>query len=71
MSRCSVDCTEFFVQMPRDLTRQGNLYSNYKHHYTFKCLIAVAPNGTHGVFVSELYTREQLAIETFMESVAF
>ncbi|XP_006813250.1 uncharacterized protein LOC102801146 [Saccoglossus kowalevskii] len=52
--RCSVDCTEFFVQMPRDFARQGNLYSNYKHHHTFKCLIAVAPNGT-GVFISPLY----------------
>ena len=52
--RCSIDCTEFFVQMPRNLARQSNLYSNYKHHHTFKCLIAVAPNGT-GVFVSQLY----------------
>ncbi|XP_074641153.1 uncharacterized protein LOC141898907 [Tubulanus polymorphus] len=40
--------------MPRDFTRQGNLYSNYKHHHTFKCLIAVAPNGT-AVFVSKLF----------------
>ncbi|XP_074653656.1 uncharacterized protein LOC141907814 [Tubulanus polymorphus] len=52
--RCSVDCTEFFCEMPRDFTRQGNLYSNYKHHHTFKCLIAVAPNGT-AVFVSKLF----------------
>ena len=44
--RCSVDCTEFFVQMPRNLTHQSNLYSSYKHHHTFKCLLAVAPNGT-------------------------
>uniref|UniRef100_A0A3Q2PLK0 THAP-type domain-containing protein n=1 Tax=Fundulus heteroclitus TaxID=8078 RepID=A0A3Q2PLK0_FUNHE len=51
---CSVDCTEFFVQMPRNFSQQGNLYSNYKHHLsliiTYKCLIAVAPNGT-GVFI--------------------
>ena len=52
--RCSVDCTEFFVEMPRDFSRQGNLFSSYKHHHTFKCLIAVAPNGT-AVFVSELF----------------
>jgi hypothetical protein len=52
--RCVVDCTEFFVQMPRNFSRQGNLYSNYKHHCTFKALIAVGPNGT-GVFVSDLY----------------
>ncbi|XP_013419440.1 uncharacterized protein LOC106180094 [Lingula anatina] len=52
--RCSVDCTEFFVQMPRNFARQGNLFSNYKNHHTFKCLIAVAPNGAC-VYISELY----------------
>ena len=52
--RCVIDCTEFFVQQPRDFQRQGNLYSSYKHHCTYKCLIAVAPNGC-GVFVSDLY----------------
>ncbi|XP_013389213.1 uncharacterized protein LOC106157951 [Lingula anatina] len=52
--RCSVDCTEFYVQMPKDFARQGNLYSSYKHHHTFKCCIAVAPNGS-GVFVSHLF----------------
>ncbi|XP_053391955.1 uncharacterized protein LOC128554672 [Mercenaria mercenaria] len=43
--RCSIDCTEFFVQMPRDFGRQGNMYSSYKHHHTYKYLIATAPNG--------------------------
>ncbi|XP_074651570.1 uncharacterized protein LOC141906226 [Tubulanus polymorphus] len=53
--RCSIDCTEFFVQMPGNLGRQANLFSNYKHHHdTFKCLIAVAPNGT-AIFVSDLF----------------
>ena len=52
--RCSIDCTEFFVEMPRDFAQQGNLYSNYKHHHTYKCLIAVAPNGA-ATFVSDLY----------------
>ena len=52
--RCTIDCTEFFVQMPRDVKRQGNLYSSYTNHHTFKCLVAVAPNGTI-VFVSDLY----------------
>ena len=52
--RCTIDCTEFFVQMPRDFKRQGNLYSSYKNHHTYKCLIAVAPNGSI-VYVSDLY----------------
>lgn len=52
--RASVDCTEFFCQMPRNYARQGNLYSSYKHHTTFKCLIAVNPNGA-ACFISDLY----------------
>ena len=52
--RCTFDCTEFFVQMPRDFRHQGNLYSSYKNHYTYKSLIAVAPNGSI-VFVSDLF----------------
>lgn len=52
--RCSVDCTEFFVQMPKDLSQQGNLHSHHKNHCTFKCLIAVDLNGT-AVFISNLY----------------
>ena len=43
--RCIVDCTEFRVEMPRDYAQQGNTYSSYKHSNTFKCLIAVTPNG--------------------------
>lgn len=62
--RCSIDCTEFYVQMPRNLSRQSNLFSNYKHHHTFKCLIAVAPNGT-AVFVSELYEGSMSDREVF------
>ena len=52
--RCTIDCTEFFVQMPRDFRRQGNLYSSYKGTHTFKCLIGVAPNGAI-VCVSDLF----------------
>lgn len=52
--RCSIDCTEFFVQTPRNYSQQGNVYSSYKHHTTFKALIAVTPNGA-ACFVSDLY----------------
>ncbi|XP_063406670.1 uncharacterized protein LOC143049696 [Mytilus galloprovincialis] len=52
--RCTIDCTEFFVQMPRDFKRQGNLYSSYKNHHTYKCLIGIAPNGSI-VYVSDLF----------------
>jgi hypothetical protein len=52
--RCTIDCTEFFVQMPRDFRRQGNLYSSYKNHHTVKSLIGIAPNGSI-VYVSDLF----------------
>ena len=52
--RCSIDCTVFFCQTPRDYAKEGNLYSSYKQHTTFKALIAVTPNGS-ACFVSDLY----------------
>ena len=44
----------FFCEAPRDYGRQGNQYSNYKHHCTMKCLIAVMPSGGT-CFVSDLF----------------
>ena len=52
--RASIDRTGFFCEMPKNYARQGNMYSAYKHHTTFKCLIAVNPNGG-ACFVSDLY----------------
>ncbi|XP_066919410.1 uncharacterized protein [Clytia hemisphaerica] len=52
--RASIDCTELKCEAPRDYKRQGNMYSNYKSHCTFKCLIAVNPNGA-ACFVSDLF----------------
>ena len=52
--RCSIDCTEFFCQTPRNYAHQGNVYLSYKHHTTFKALIAVTPKGA-ACFVSDLY----------------
>ena len=52
--RCSIDCTEFFCETPRNYAQQGNVFSNYKHHTTFKGLIAVTPKGA-ACFISELF----------------
>ena len=52
--RCTVDCTEFRIQTSRNFAQQGNTYSQYKHSNTFKCLIAVTPNGG-ACFVSDLF----------------
>ena len=64
--RCSVDCTEFFCQMPRDYAKQGNTYSSYKHHTTMKCLIAVNPNGA-ACYVSDLYEGSIDDVEIFKQ----
>lgn len=52
--RTIIDCSEFHVQSPRDFSHQGNLYSAYKSHTTFKILIGIAPNGAI-VYVSDLF----------------
>ena len=51
--RCTIDCTEFFCEVPQNYAQQGNVYSSYKHHSTMKCLIAVNPNGA-ACFISDL-----------------
>ena len=62
--RCSVDCTEFRVETARNFSRQGNTYSSYKHANTFKCLIAVTPNGG-SCFVSDLYEGDISDVQIF------
>ena len=65
--RCSVDCTEFRIEASRNFARQGNTYSSYKHSNTFKCLIAVTPNGG-ACFVSDLFEGDINDVEIFKES---
>ena len=42
------------MECSRNFARQGNTFSSYKHTNTFKCLIAVTPNGG-ACFVSDLF----------------
>lgn len=42
---CIIDCTEVFVDRARNMNARALTYSNYKHHNTFKFLVAVSPNG--------------------------
>ena len=65
--RCTVDCTEFRIQTSRNFAQQGNTYSQYKHSNTFKCLIAVTPNGG-ACFVSDLFEGDITDVEIFEES---
>jgi hypothetical protein len=43
--RCTIDCSETFIERPRDLYLQAATWSDYKHHNTLKYLIAIAPDG--------------------------
>jgi hypothetical protein len=42
------------VQQPSNFAAQGNAYSSYKGHTTFKFLVAVTPNGTI-VYLSDAF----------------
>ena len=52
--RAIIDCSEIFIQTPKDPNLQNATWSNYKHHNTVKFLIAVAPNSAI-TFISPLY----------------
>lgn len=52
--RAIIDCSEIFLETPKDPKLQSSTWSDYKHHNTAKFLIAVAPNSMI-TFVSNLY----------------
>ena len=43
--RCIIDCTEIFIERPRELVIQALTYSDYKKHNTVKVLIGITPRG--------------------------
>ena len=53
--RAIIDCSEIFIETPKDPKLQAATWSDYKHHNTMKYLIAVAPNSMI-TYVSPLYT---------------
>ncbi len=48
-----IDASEIFIETPSDLMLQSTAWSNYKHHNTFKFLVACTPNGAT-CFISSL-----------------
>ena len=42
--RTIIDCTEVLLETPSCLEVQAILWSEYKHHCTFKFLVAITPN---------------------------
>ena len=45
-TRVVIDCTEVFCKRPSALTACKQLFSNYKHHNTFKFLVGISPSGS-------------------------
>jgi hypothetical protein len=52
--RCIIDCFECFTHKPSGLDLAAALWSEYKHHYTYKVLVATTPNGAIS-YVSPAY----------------
>ena len=50
-----IDCSEIFIETPKDLELQSATWSEYKHHNTIKFLISITPS-SFITFVSEPYT---------------
>ena len=49
-----IDCTEIFIETPKDLELQSATWSDYKHHNTLKVLVACLPNSSI-IFTSAAY----------------
>ena len=52
--RCIIDCFECFIETPSGLDLAATMWSEYKHHYTLKALVAITPNGAIS-YVSPTY----------------
>ena len=54
-TRCIIDATEIFIQMPSNPTAQQLTFSSYKNHNTLKALVAITSSGAV-CFVSDLFS---------------
>ena len=43
--RCTIDCSEIFIDRPRNLEIQALTWSDYKKHNTVKFLVGITPSG--------------------------
>ena len=43
--RCTIDCSEIFIEQPTSFQARAQTYSNYKKHNTVKFLIGITPAG--------------------------
>ena len=44
-SICIIDCSEIFIERPKNLNARTQAWSNYKHSNTVKYLVLVTPTG--------------------------
>lgn len=49
-----IDCTEIYIEKPKDLKLQALTWSDYKHHQTVKVLVSILPTGFFN-FVSKAW----------------
>lgn len=54
-TRAVVDCTEFYIQRPRNVRSQAATYSTYKSRNTLKALLGISPVGAI-TFLSNLWS---------------
>lgn len=54
-TKCIVDCTKMFIEMPTFYRSQSAMFSSCKHHNTAKGLIGISPSGSV-TLACELYT---------------
>lgn len=52
--RHTIDCTEIFIETPNDPMLKAATWSDYKHHYTTKVIVAISPNGAF-TFISKAW----------------
>lgn len=72
-TRVIIDCSEIFVQTPRNIDAQKETYSSYKSHNTFKFLLGIAPSG-QVTFLSKLFSgsisdREIVKLSGFLDLI--
>ena len=73
-TRVIIDCSELFIQVPRNIDAQKETYSSYKSHNTVKFLLGIAPSG-QVTFLSKLFSgsisdREIILKSGFLELIS-